>query len=146
MNFDTQQSSRLEMSVAPMIDIIFLLLVFFLITSQLIRATVDVRVRLPKMSAARHLTTTGERIILNVRADRQVSVSGQVVSEEELRGLLTANVANRGGARASSAGVTLRADRRVPCERIKEICRLCRAIGIREIEIRAARSGPSPES
>ena len=144
MNFDTQQSRKLETSIAPMIDIIFLLLVFFLITSQLIQASVDAHVQLPKMAAARQLTSIGERTILNLRADGQVFVSGQAVSEEELRALLAANMAARGEEERSSGGVTLRADRRVSCERIMEIGRLCQAVGVGEIEIRA--EGPGQTS
>ena len=142
MNLHTEERRRLELSIAPMIDIIFLLLIFFLTTSQLIQANVDLRVELPAMSSAKQATAAGEQLVLNVRANGQVVVGGHPVDDESLRSQLAARL--RGAPRtqgAPPATVILRADRNVACGRIQELCRLCEAVGVREIEIRAERPG-----
>ena len=92
MNLHTEERRRLELSIAPMIDIIFLLLIFFLTTSQLIQANVDLRVELPAMSSAKQATAAGEQLVLNVRANGQVVVSGHPVDDESLRSQLAARL------------------------------------------------------
>ncbi len=142
MNLQMQQTRRLELSIAPMIDIVFLLLIFFLTTSQLIQTNLDLRVELPEMTAAKQLTTPGERLVLNLRANGQVVVGGQPLDDEALRARLTAALLHAAAEeRPAAATVIVRADRNVSCGRVQEVCRLCQAAGVREIEIRAERPG-----
>jgi biopolymer transport protein ExbD len=94
-----------------MIDIVFLLIIFFLLSSHLARREAQMPMPLP-------VATTGEepwdelapRVILNITADGHVVLAGRPIPQDQLASRLST-------ARAASEGeleVRIRADRTVP--------------------------------
>ena len=51
MNFQRKKKERLELSMTPMIDVVFLLLIFFMVTTTFNRQT-EVKVKLPEADGA----------------------------------------------------------------------------------------------
>ena len=99
---------RPAVNVTSLIDVLFLLLTFFLVTTQFADQAA-LKVELPAMAHSEK-TQHLRRYVLNVSTDGQMALDGQVVDRESLRDLLARYAADVD----ASGGLVLRADRRLP--------------------------------
>jgi biopolymer transport protein ExbD len=83
-----QQGAELEL--APMIDVVFLLLIFFIVTWQFARFERDMDISVPAAEEAQDTDRQAGEIIVNVREDGSIILNGRTVSEEELLSKLKA--------------------------------------------------------
>ncbi len=90
MKFQNNDLPAAGFQLAPMIDIVFLLLFFFIVTWQITRSELDLRVAVPSSEEGADPKRVLGEIIVNVRADGEVIVEGQVMSQERLREKLAA--------------------------------------------------------
>ena len=108
--------------MTPMIDVVFLLIIFFLVSSHLARQEAQLPLPLP---AADEGTLPPEeeppRVTINVRADGQMLLAGRVVSLEEL----TRRLATQREVEGEKLQVRIRGDRAVPYEFIGPILTAC---------------------
>lgn len=81
-----QQATELEL--APMIDVVFQLLIFFIVTWQFARFERDMDISVPSAEQAENKDRQAGEIIINVRKDGEIVLNGLVVTEEELLGKL----------------------------------------------------------
>jgi biopolymer transport protein ExbD len=110
--------------LTPMIDVIFQLLIFFLLTSFLIIPSINValpRSRSPEATPPAALTLT-------VRRDGSLLLAGQEVRVEELPSLVSAALAGR-----SEAAIIVQADRGVAVGRVVEVMEAARSGGATDI-------------
>ena len=84
MRFNRNESERVDIQLAPMIDVVFLLLIFFIVSWQLAKfeGTVDISVPKPSENPVQK-ENIGE-IIINVFKDGRLSVNDRWLSREEL--------------------------------------------------------------
>ena len=127
MRLQTPPKRRPAVNVTSLIDVLFLLLTFFLVTTQFIDQSA-LKVELPAMAHSEK-TQHIRRYILNVSADGQMTLDGQAVNRERLRDLLTRQAAEVD----ASGGLVLRADRHLPYGDVMAILDLIRGTGIRRI-------------
>lgn len=114
--------------MTPMIDIVFLLLIFFLTTAQLAsnsRAELD----LPEERGEQleHVERAG--LIVNVLADGSIVEGDRVISIAELEVFALAQVVEQ---QTSGEPIRplVRADRNAPAERLNEVFKTLRSAGI----------------
>lgn len=70
--------------MTPMIDVVFQLIVFFLLVLDLSQRRIE-KLTLPKATEARrHQTADPNEVVVNVRDDGTVSVDGRVMSDDAL--------------------------------------------------------------
>ena len=120
---DDEVDSGEIMNLTPMVDMVFLLLVFFLAATTLAREEVELDLRLPEAKSGER--GEGDRqLIVNVFADGRISVDGREVTFEALRQkLIAAQQRDRGqavlvrGDHAAQFGVGLQ---------VLDTCRLAR--------------------
>jgi len=62
----------MEMDISSMIDLVFLLLIFFMVSSHLIIIQIDEEVRPPVATAGKAVENAMGRIVVNIRADGSV--------------------------------------------------------------------------
>jgi len=82
----SQQGAELEL--APMIDVVFLLLIFFIVTWQFARFERDMDISVPSAEEAEQLDRQQGEIIVNVREDGIIILNGREVDNDELLGIL----------------------------------------------------------
>ena len=81
---DTSSQQGAELELAPMIDVVFLLLIFFIVTWQFARFERDMDISVPAAEEAENTDRqTGESIV-NVRSDGSIILNGRDVTEPEL--------------------------------------------------------------
>ncbi|NCC41449.1 MAG: biopolymer transporter ExbD [Gammaproteobacteria bacterium] len=123
----------------PLINVIFLMLIFFMITGQ-IRSQEPVRVN-PPVSEQEASRETSERVIL-LDAEGRMAVGDRLVSRERLHERLVAWQAEA-AASGSSAGITLKADAALTASRLRETFALLETAGIEQVEL-ITRTAGSP--
>lgn len=74
--------------LAPLVDVLLLLLIFFLLTFNAARSENELDVKVPKASAAKEKTAPIGDVVVNVKTDGNVVVNRRTLSSEELTELL----------------------------------------------------------
>lgn len=87
---DTSSQQGAELELAPMIDVVFLLLIFFIVTWQFARFERDMDISVPAAEEAEQQDRQQGEIIVNVRENGIIVLNGNEVSEEELLSKLNA--------------------------------------------------------
>ena len=80
---------RAEMQLAPMIDVVFILLIFFIVTWNFARFEADVDIEVPNAETAEDSPPTPGEIVVNVNRDGEVKVNQAVLEKEQLLEKLT---------------------------------------------------------
>lgn len=73
-------SSEPTLNLTPMIDIVFLLIIFFMVGTQFTEQERQFDVQVPSVSDAPPLTSRPDEIVINVDAEGQVSISDEQLS------------------------------------------------------------------
>ncbi|MEM0970052.1 MAG: biopolymer transporter ExbD [Verrucomicrobiota bacterium] len=116
---DLFEGPGLKADLSPMIDLVFLLLIFFMVTANMITYKKDPRVVVPIASDAKVPELVEGRVVMNVLEDGTiVNVDGKVLSSAELTQVMEA-----ARARNARTRLHLRADARVPYKHVKEASR-----------------------
>ena len=74
--------------LAPLVDVLLLLLIFFLLTWNAARNENELDVKVPKAAAAKEKSTPIGDVVLNVKADGNVVVNRRTLTSAELTDLL----------------------------------------------------------
>jgi len=122
-----EEPEEFGFQLAPLVDIVFLLLVFFLVATTYLDEEKDLAVKLPSASnAAGGPGARLERVLVNVRADGTIVLDRRPVSREELyRALVEARRGN------PNIPVVLRGDLSATHGEIVGILDLCRRARVR---------------
>ena len=81
---DTSSQQGAELELAPMINVVFLLLIFFIVTWQFARFERDMDISVPAAEEAENTDRQTGEIIVNVRSDGSIILNGRDVTEPEL--------------------------------------------------------------
>ncbi|MDF2377106.1 MAG: biopolymer transporter ExbD [Verrucomicrobiales bacterium] len=87
---ETTSQQGAELELAPMIDVVFLLLIFFIVTWQFARFERDMDISVPAAEEAEDTDRQAGEIIVNVREDGTIVLNGRDVSQAELLSKLQA--------------------------------------------------------
>ena len=89
------------LNITPMIDIVFLLLIFFLVASKFAEEDAELDVELPDASSAMPLVIQPKEIIINIARDGSYFVNGSTYDATGLRQVLRqAEASNPGNQKA----------------------------------------------
>jgi biopolymer transport protein ExbD len=85
------EEAKLELQIAPLIDVVFLLLIYFMVTASLIKKEGDVAFMLPAAPSDSQVVELPVEVIIQVDEDGVVEVEGQRFSKDdrELEHLIT---------------------------------------------------------
>lgn len=121
------ESSGPSIEMTPMIDMVFLLLIFFLVATTFQEEEREMQIALPEASAAGPISTALREIIINVTEDGGMVVSGRAVEADELRTMIEEAVAEN-----PEQKITVRGDHRARYEAIVRPLDICKSAGIQE--------------
>ena len=140
MPLKTQLDEQPSVNLTPMIDIVFLLIIFFMVGTKFVEMERKMAVQVPAVTDAPTMTAAPERRRINVYRDGQISLDGQTVTLEQLTEQLSASRHEYAG-----LGVIVRGDAEGAFQNVASVLNACRRAGIAEmgISVRMA-SDPSP--
>ena len=122
--------------LAPMIDVIFILLSFFIATQIFSQWETEIEIALPTARTGEMPDRLPGEIIVNILSDGTVSVNRRVVDDAELSGLLSRIVGLFPG-----QPVLIRADKHTDYEHIIRVLDLCRQADIWNVSFATAAEG-----
>ncbi len=114
-----------EINLTPIIDMVFLLLIFFLVATKFSDLERDVRVDPPSSRSARPITATPQEIVINVAMDGALTIAGTPYGMEDLERLLAAAVV-----RNPQQAVVIRGDKQAVLQFAVNVLDLCERHGI----------------
>ncbi len=125
-----EEEEGFEVPLTPLIDIVFLLLVFFLVATSFTRKEIDQKVKLPESEGGTPQAVVRENLIINIREDGTLVVDGRIVEADALRILVS-----EWHARHPDKRVVIRGDGRVPYERVMKVMGLCKSLGVKDVDL-----------
>ena len=128
MNFSKEAEEEPGLSLTSLIDVIFLLLIFFMVTTTLIDPTKKLELKLPEAKAASQETKTPVTIELDRKG--RMTLNGQTTTMANLEGRL--NVLARKNTKKTAV---VRADKRLDYGKVVRVLGICRASGFTDINI-----------
>ncbi len=138
MKFISRQPPPIAMQLAPMIDILLLLLSFFIISWQFSRTETELNVSVPTAEEGAEPERQRGEIIINVLPDGVLRVEGSTVNLNQLHEKLS-QIARR----YENQPVRIRGDGTVAYQRIVEVIDTCQKAGIWNISFATQRPAPS---
>jgi biopolymer transport protein ExbD len=120
--------------LAPLVDVLLLLLIFFLMTWSAARNENELDVKVPKASAAKEKTAPIGDVVVNVKADGNVVVNRRTLSPADL-GELLKNLAQLN----SEQAVVIRGDETGAYKNIIGVLNICTDAGITNVAFATAK-------
>ncbi len=124
-------SALSTLSLTPLIDIVFLLLIFFLVATKFAEEERELAVMLPEASEAQPLTSQPRELFVNIDQRGDYFVTGKVVDIAQLAQVLKRAWVNNPGHQS----VIIRADKRCRWEPIVAAVNACNKARIRDYRI-----------
>ena len=122
------------LELTPMIDVVFLLMIFFLVASKLDEADRYIDVVLPKASAAKPLTTRPREFLVNIDRDGNYFVGARPVAIGDLQTLLKQAAVDN----PKRQTVIVRADENVAHKFVVAAMNACVEAGIEDYQVQSA--------
>ena len=123
-----QGAALSSLSLTPLIDVVFLLLIFFLVATRFANEDRELDVALPSASEAQPLTEKPRQVFVNVDEGGAFFVGGKVLTADELESVLRQAMADN----PINQSVVIRADRRVQFDYVVTVMDLCNKVGIHD--------------
>lgn len=116
-----------KFNMTPMIDVVFLLIIFFLVSSHLARQEVQLELDLPRATTGEEtLAESNPRVTVNVRGDGELLLGGATVTRGQLQQRLRFEHERLG----ENIEVRVRGDRGVPYQHVEPVLIACAHSGI----------------
>ena len=126
MNFRAHlQSEPGGIAIAPMVDVVFLLLIFFLVTWNFARDETELDVKVPTAREGKESRRSVGEVILNVKRDGSIVMNRRSFSPEDLKEALT-KIAQL----YPDQAVVLRGDQEVNYKHVVDVLDVCRSANI----------------
>lgn len=125
MNIRRKLKSHAEVHTGPLNDILFILLMFFLIAATLANPNV-IKLSTPK---AKGDTKTKQNVVVNIDTKDQYIVNGKVIPLAELRATLLPMIMKD----SANATIAINADKTVPVDDVVAVMRIARELGARTV-------------
>ena len=117
------------LGITPLIDVVFLLLIFFLVATRFAEEDRELDVPLPTASEAKPMMDQPKEIFININQRGQYFVEGKVMGPDEVETMLQQAVANN----PLTQSVVIRADKRVQLQHAVSAMNLCQKVGVSHI-------------
>lgn len=124
---DRASEDGIHLDFVPMVDVLFNLLIFFLLATTIAQVEREMRIALPVAGSGAPISAALREMVINVDAQGQIHMGGREISGEDLSAIIKESVASN-----PEQKVTLRGDRATAYSNIVTVLDLCKSNGIQE--------------
>jgi len=121
-----ERQVRVEMNLTPMIDVVFLLVIFFMVATKFAEIERDLAVNPPAARDAQPVTAAPKELIVNVTRDGRFTVAGVEFPPEDLERLIAQAVDEN-----PDQAVVVRGDRKTILQLPVDVLNLCEKYAVR---------------
>ncbi len=122
-----QADTGITIEMTPMIDMVFLLLIFFLVATTFQQTEREMQIALPIASSSEPISALLQELVINVDVDGKIIVGGRTLEVDALREMIGSAVASN-----PEQKVTVRGDRGTAYANIISVLDICKGAGIQE--------------
>jgi biopolymer transport protein ExbD len=130
MPLKTTTDEMPALNLTSMIDVTFVLIIFFMVGTQFINPERDINLEVPQVGSAGALSEAPARKVINVFEDGRIELAQEPMTLDQLAARLSAS-----RAQYADLGVLVRGDARTDFQRVAEVLNACRQAGIAELGI-----------
>ena len=131
-----------QFQIAPMIDVVFLLLIWFVVSYAMIREERSLDIRLPKAQAAAERARVMNDIVLDIDREGNITHMRRPLTSAALASRLRLLVEYaRAPGVEREPGAIIRADRETPHKHVIDVMDICSRAGVRRVFFATAASG-----
>ena len=135
MNFRSRTAPQHPgIQLAPLVDVLLLLLIFFLLTWNAARNENELDVKIPKATAAKEKSAPVGDVIVNVKADGNVVVNRRTLNTDELSQLLRNLVQLN-----TEQAVVIRGDEAGAYKNVVDVLNICSQAGVTNVAFATAK-------
>ncbi len=135
MSIRRQPTEEITINLTPMIDVVFLLIIFFMVGSKFSEAEGRIKVNVPSVSEMRSMARVPDERIVEVSPDGSIRLDGGLVTRDELTSTLRQQYAAYPGLK-----VAVRGDGDTPWQRVTEVMQAVDASGVKQMGVAARRN------
>lgn len=117
------------MNMTPMIDVVFLLIIFFLVSSHLARRETRLQLALPTAATGASTNDDSPRVTINLKQDGSLLIGGEPIDVHGLVSRLQSSLAKHG----DKLRVRLRGDEQTDYALVEPILAACTEAGVVDI-------------
>ena len=125
------------LSLTPLIDVVFLLLIFFLVTSEFEEEERRLDIVLPSATSAVPMTSKPREVVVDLDSAGSIYLHGQLTSLDELQQLLRVAVQSN----PTNQTVVIRADRQTSFQPVVSVMDVCNRTGVSDYSV-TTQEGP----
>ena len=125
------------LSLTPLIDVVFLLLIFFLVTSEFEEEERRLDIVLPTATSAVPMTSKPREMVIDVDSEGKFYMSGKATELTEMQVVLEAAVSNN----PTNQTVIIRADRATAFQPVVSVMDICNRAGVSDYSV-TTKEGP----
>jgi biopolymer transport protein ExbD len=143
MPLKMQQDEPMQLNLTPMIDVLFLLIIFFMVATTFGDLERNMELKVPEVAEAGDAVRPAKPLVINVFADGTLDLDGQPVTLSELTARL-----NEARSRLGQPTVVIRGDGRCAFQSVASALASCKSANISELGITvriASAGGPAPQ-
>ena len=136
MPLKTHRDEQPTLNLTPMIDIVFLLIIFFMVGTKFAEWENKLALKVPQVQEMGALAPAPEKRVINVYRDGRISLNREFVTIDQLTAKLSSVREQYSG-----LGVVVRGDAEGPLQNVATVLGACREAGITDmgISVRLAR-------
>lgn len=139
MAVQLKKSRALEaLNMTPLIDVVFILLIFFLVAAQFTQESNELAVKLPSARSAVPMTVKPQVMTISVRESGELFVDGVQMDIEQVTSAIQQAVISN----PISQTVMIRGDRRVSFQHVVSIMDLCNRLKVPSYKIATSEEAP----
>jgi biopolymer transport protein ExbD len=124
------------LNLTSMIDVLFLLIIFFMVGTKFIESERQIELEVPRVGNSGALTAPPDKKLINIYRDGQIELDHKTVSLDELGRRLSAA---RG--QYKRLGVLVRGDGNTPLQQVANVLGACKQAGIADLGISVRLAG-----
>lgn len=124
---ESDVESSIHIDFVPMVDVLFNLLIFFLLATTIAQVEREMNIALPFANSAAPISQALREMIVNVDKDGRIFVSGRTVEPDQLRDMIKQAVAAN-----PQQKVSVRGDRTVAYGSVVVVLDICKSSGVQE--------------
>ncbi|MFV2068934.1 MAG: ExbD/TolR family protein [Pirellulales bacterium] len=130
MPLKTQLDEAPTINLTPMIDVVFLLIIFFMVATRFTEIEKNIQLHLPQVPGATAMTSPPRNRVVQVYQDGSLTIDRQPITIDALASQLTE--ARR---EYPQLGVVIRGDAGVRYQHVAEVLAACNRAGIAELGV-----------
>jgi biopolymer transport protein ExbD len=138
VKIDKGQAAGL-INMTPMIDVVFQLLLFFLVASKFSEEERSLKLALPQASDARPLTASTETFTVNIDPRGQFVVNRRIVDRDQLESTMRAAAQHQPG----RLKVAIRGDRTTQLQPVTSVLEICNKLNL-SVNLQVEQAKPRP--